>query len=84
MRRRRGPPAAQPRHNSPATGARQGVAAQPTERTRGFHAAYVAMEELAAEGDTIPGHAIAEDSIRYLQAINSKDLARRTPAMAAR
>jgi hypothetical protein len=54
-----------------------------TERTRGYYAAYVDMDELAAEGETMPGQAIAEDGIRYLQAINFKDQARRMPAMAA-
>jgi hypothetical protein len=53
-----------------------------TERTRAYYAAYVDMEELAAEGETMPGEAIAADGIRYLQAINFKDAARRAPALA--
>ncbi|HEX3365848.1 ferritin-like domain-containing protein [Phenylobacterium sp.] len=44
-----------------------------TERTRGFYAMYVDMDELAAEGDRTVGDDIAEDGIRYLQAINFKD-----------
>jgi hypothetical protein len=44
-----------------------------TERTRGFYAVYVDMDELAAEGETMPGEAIAEDGIRYLQEINFKE-----------
>ena len=47
-----------------------------TERTRGFYAMYVDMDELAAEGDRTVGDDIAEDGIRYLQAINFKDQAR--------
>jgi hypothetical protein len=46
-----------------------------TERTRGFYAMYVDMDELAAEGDRTVGDDIAEDGIRYLQAINFKDRA---------
>ena len=44
-----------------------------TERTRGFYAMYVDMDELAAEGDRTVGDDIAEDGIRYLQAINFKE-----------
>ncbi len=44
-----------------------------TERTRKFYAAHVDLDELKAEGDRIVGDAIAEDGIRYLQAINFKD-----------
>ncbi len=47
-----------------------------TERTRGFYALYVDMDELAAEGERTVGDDIAEDGIRYLQAINFKDSAR--------
>ena len=47
-----------------------------TERTRGFYAMYVDMDELAAEGDRTVGDDIAEDGIRYLQAINFKDQTR--------
>ena len=43
-----------------------------TDRTRAFYAMYVDMEELTAEGDRMVGDAIAEDGIRYLQAINFK------------
>ena len=43
-----------------------------TERTRSFYAAFVDMEELDAEGGAMPGEAIAEEGIRYLQAINSR------------
>jgi hypothetical protein len=43
-----------------------------TERTRGFYAMYVDMDELAAEGERTVGDDIAEDGIRYLQAINFK------------
>jgi hypothetical protein len=46
-----------------------------TERTRGFYAMYVDMDELAAEGERTVGDDIAEDGIRYLQAINFKDRA---------
>jgi hypothetical protein len=51
-----------------------------TDRTRGFYATYVDMEELAAEGGAMPGEAIAEDGIRYLQAINFKDKVERGAA----
>jgi hypothetical protein len=47
-----------------------------TERTRGFYAMYVDLEELAGEGDRMVGDDIAEDGIRYLQEINFKDAAR--------
>jgi hypothetical protein len=43
-----------------------------TDRTRGFYATYVDMDELAAEGPTMPGEAIADEGIRYLQEINFK------------
>jgi len=46
-----------------------------TDRTRGFYAMYVDMEELAAEGDRMVGDEIAEDGIRFLQAINFRDRA---------
>lgn len=46
-----------------------------TERTRGFYAMYVDMEELSAEGDRMVGDDIAEEGIRYLQAINFKGMA---------
>jgi hypothetical protein len=44
-----------------------------TSRTMSFYAAYVDMDELAAEGERMVGDDIAEDGIRYLQAINFKD-----------
>src|ERR1700722_9467662 len=44
-----------------------------TDRTRGFYAAYVDMDELRAEGDRTVGEDIAEDGIKFLQAINFKD-----------
>ena len=46
-----------------------------TDRTRGFYAAYVDMDELRAEGDRTVGEDIAEDGIKFLQAINFKDRA---------
>jgi hypothetical protein len=47
-----------------------------TDRTRAFYAAYVDMDELASEGGRMVGDDIAEDGIRYLQAINFQDQAR--------
>ena len=44
-----------------------------TERTRGFYATYVDMDELKAEGTRMVGDDIAEEGIKYLQAINFKD-----------
>jgi hypothetical protein len=44
-----------------------------TQRTRSFYAAYVDLDELAAEGERMVGDDIAEDGIRYLQEINFKD-----------
>ncbi len=41
-----------------------------TERTAPKYAAYVDMEELHAEGDTMPGDSIAEAGIHYLKSIN--------------
>jgi hypothetical protein len=40
------------------------------ERTRSFYAMYVDMDELKAEGDRMVGDDIAEEGIRYLQAVN--------------
>ena len=40
------------------------------------------MEELSAEGDAMPGEAIAEDGIRYLQEINFKDRSAAPAALA--
>jgi hypothetical protein len=51
-----------------------------TARTRPFYAAYVDMDELQAEGTRMPGDDIAEEGIRYLQAINFKDSADRPAA----
>ena len=51
-----------------------------TERTRDFYATYVDMDELAAEGEVMPGEAIAEEGIRYLQEINFKERAERQSA----
>jgi hypothetical protein len=51
-----------------------------TDRTRAFYATYVDMEELKAEGDRMVGDDIAEDGIKYLQAINFQD---RAPAAIA-
>ena len=48
-----------------------------TERTRPFYAAYVDMDELQAEGTRMVGDDIAEEGIRYLQAINFKESAER-------
>ena len=47
-----------------------------TDRTRAFYAMYVDLDELKAEGDRMVGDDIAEDGIRYLQAINFKDKAK--------
>jgi hypothetical protein len=44
-----------------------------TDRTRGFYATYVDMDELAGEGDRMIGDDIAEEGIRYLQEINFRD-----------
>jgi len=51
-----------------------------TERTRGFYATYVDMEELQAEGTRMPGDDIAEDGIRFLQGINFKERSERGAA----
>jgi hypothetical protein len=44
-----------------------------TDRTRGFYGMYVDMTELKAEGDRMVGDDIAEEGIKYLQAINFQD-----------
>ena len=54
-----------------------------TDRTRAFYATYVDMEELQGEGDRMIGDDIAEDGIKYLQAINFKDRSKAAIAMAA-
>jgi hypothetical protein len=41
-----------------------------TERTRGFYAMYVDMDELKNEGERMVGDDIAEAGIAYLQSIN--------------
>jgi len=51
-----------------------------TERTRGFYATYVDMDELQAEGSRMVGDDIAEEGIRYLQGINFKERAQRGAA----
>jgi hypothetical protein len=43
-----------------------------TARTRSFYATYVDLDELKSEGDRMVGDDIAEEGIRYLQAINFK------------
>ena len=47
-----------------------------TARTRGFYSAYIDMDELSAESTRMVGDDIAEEGIRYLQAINFKDQGR--------
>ena len=42
-----------------------------TDRTRAAYAAWVDMDELAAEGDRMVGDDIAEEGIRYLREINA-------------
>jgi hypothetical protein len=46
-----------------------------TDRTKGFYAMYVDIDELKAEGDKMVGDDIAEEGIKYLQEINFKDRA---------
>jgi len=41
-----------------------------TDRTRAFYGMYVNMDELKAEGDRMIGDDIAEEGIKYLQAVN--------------
>jgi hypothetical protein len=54
-----------------------------SERTRGFYATYVDMDELKAEGDRMVGDDIAEEGIAYLQAVNFKERARPAALIAA-
>ena len=54
-----------------------------TDRTRAFYAIYVDMDELKAEGDRMVGDDIAEDGVRYLQAVNFKRRADRSVLIAA-
>jgi hypothetical protein len=44
-----------------------------SDRTKGFYANYVDMDELKSEGDRMVGDDIAEEGIAYLQTINFKD-----------
>src|SRR5579859_5261261 len=44
-----------------------------TDRTRAFYGMYVDMAELKAEGDRMVGDDIAEEGIKYMQAINFQD-----------
>jgi hypothetical protein len=46
-----------------------------TERTKAFYGVYVDIDELKSEGDKMVGDDIAEEGIKYLQAINFKDRA---------
>ena len=41
-----------------------------TDRTRGYYAAYVDMDELTAEEGDMVGYAIADDGIKFLKTIN--------------
>jgi hypothetical protein len=54
-----------------------------TDRTRAFYGMYVDMDELKAEGDRMVGDDIAEEGIKYLQAINFKDRALQAISIAA-
>jgi hypothetical protein len=54
-----------------------------TDRTRAFYAMYVDMDELKAEGDRMVGDDIAEEGIKYLQAVNFKDRGRPVSLLAA-
>ncbi|MDP3299916.1 MAG: ferritin-like domain-containing protein, partial [Phenylobacterium sp.] len=47
-----------------------------TDRTKAFYATYVNMDELKSEGDRMVGDDIAEEGIKYLQAINFQDRAK--------
>ncbi|MDB5463413.1 MAG: hypothetical protein JWP23_1802 [Phenylobacterium sp.] len=47
-----------------------------TERTKAFYATYVDIDELKGEGDKMVGDDIAEEGIKYLQAINFAEKAR--------
>ena len=54
-----------------------------TDRTKAFYGMYVDLEELRSEGDRMVGDDIAEDGIRYLQAINFKDREHKPVSIAA-
>jgi hypothetical protein len=47
-----------------------------TDRTRAFYGMYVDMEGLKAEGERMVGDDIAEDGIKFLQAVNFGDSAK--------
>jgi len=47
-----------------------------TDRTKAFYAVYVDIDELRNEGDKMVGDDIAEEGIKFLQAINFKDRAK--------
>jgi len=54
-----------------------------TERTRGFYAMYINMDELRREGDRMVGDDIAEDGLKYLQSINAADVSTSRQLLAA-
>jgi len=54
-----------------------------TDRTRSFYAMYIDMNELKNEGTRMVGDDIAEEGIRYLQAINFGDAANSKSLLAA-
>jgi hypothetical protein len=54
-----------------------------TDRTRAFYAIYVDMDELKAEGGRMVGDDIAEEGVRYLQAINFERRTSRSVLIAA-
>jgi hypothetical protein len=47
-----------------------------TDRTKAFYGTYVDIEELRGEGDRMVGDDIAEEGIKYLQAINFNEKSR--------
>jgi hypothetical protein len=47
-----------------------------TDRTRSFYGMYVDMEGLKAEGERMVGDDIAEEGIKFLQAVNFGDQAK--------
>ena len=51
-----------------------------TDRTKGFYATYVNMDELRKEGDEMVGDAIAEDGIEYLKRVNFSGRGKATSA----
>jgi hypothetical protein len=54
-----------------------------TDRTRAFYGMYVDMDELKSEGDRMVGDDIAEEGIKYLQAVNFKERGRPVSLLAA-